>query len=49
MSLPKNIKINDENTDKIIKELLNIKDSNISFPKDALTKERIHSRMAVSG
>lgn len=46
MSLPKNIKIKDENTDQMIKELLNIKDSNIAFPKDALTKERVHGRMA---
>ncbi|RBS63355.1 hypothetical protein EB36_01530 [Enterococcus faecium] len=29
MSLPKNIKIKDENTDQMIKELLNIKDGSV--------------------
>ena len=46
MSITKNIKCTDENTSKSIKQILNIKDSHISFSKDAISKESIHGRMA---
>ena len=46
MSVTKNIKLKDENTDKAIKLLLNIKDSHISFPKDAIHKERVRDKSA---
>lgn len=44
MSVTKNIKLKDENTDKTIKLLLNIKDSHIYFPKNAVAKERVHGK-----
>ena len=46
MSIIKNIKEKDERLDKIIKQILNIKDDNISFSKDAVSKKKIHGRMA---
>lgn len=46
MPIPKNIKFKDENTDKLIKQILNIKDPNISFSKDSLTKKKVNGRMA---
>lgn len=46
MSVIKNIKLKDENTDKAIKLLLNIKDSHLSFPKDAINKERVRGKSA---
>ncbi len=39
MSIAKNIKCTDENTSKSIKQILNIKDSHITFSKDAISKE----------
>lgn len=47
MSITKNIKCTDENTSKSIKQILNIKDSHISFSKDAISKESIHGRMVM--
>jgi len=46
MSITKNIKCTDENTSKSIKQILNIKDSHISFSKDAISKKIVHGRMA---
>lgn len=46
MSIVKNIKCTDENTSKSIKQILNIKDSHITFSKDAISKEIVHGRMA---
>ncbi|EHV9021643.1 ISL3 family transposase [Enterococcus durans] len=46
MSITKNIKCTDENTSKFIKQILNIKDSHISFSKDAISKKIVHGRMA---
>lgn len=46
MSIAKNIKCTDENTSKSIKQILNIKDSHITFSKDAISKEIVHGRMA---
>lgn len=46
MSVIKNIKLKDENIDKTLKTLLNINDSHISFPTDAVSKERIHGKMS---
>lgn len=46
MSIVKNIRIKDESLDKTIKQILNIKDANISFSKDAVSKEKINGRMA---
>lgn len=46
MSITKNIKCTDEKTSHSIKQILNIKDSHITFSKDAISKERVHGRMA---
>jgi hypothetical protein len=46
MSVNKNIKLKDKNIDKALKILLNIKDSHISFPKEAASKERVHGKLA---
>ena len=46
MSSIKNIKYKDNCLDKTIKQILNIHDSNITFPKDAVSKEKVHDRMA---
>ena len=40
------IKTKDENIDSMIKKILNIKDSNISFPKNAVSKERVKGRLS---
>lgn len=45
MSIVKNIRIKDESLDKTIKQILNIKDANISFSKDAVSKEKINGRI----
>ena len=46
MSSIKNIKYKDNCLDKTIKQILNIHDSNITFSKDAVSKEKVHDRMA---
>ncbi|MEY8500355.1 transposase [Enterococcus avium] len=46
MSSIKNIKYKDDCLDKTIKQILNIHDSNITFSKDAVSKENVHNRMA---
>lgn len=45
MSTNKNIKMKEKSIDKMIKQLLNIKDSNLSFSKDAVSKQKIKGRM----
>ena len=42
----KNIKYKDNCLDKTIKQILTIHDSNITFPKDAVSKEKVHDRIA---
>ena len=44
MSIIKNIKIKEKSIDKMIKQLLNIKDSNL-FSKDAVSKQKVKGRM----
>lgn len=46
MSTSKNIREKDECLDKTIKQLLNIKDANIRFSKEAVSKEKVNGRMA---
>ncbi|MGM0110623.1 hypothetical protein IGI52_000920 [Enterococcus sp. DIV0187] len=47
MSSIKNIKYKDDCLDKTIKQILNIHDSNITFPKDAVSKEKVHGRVSI--
>lgn len=46
MSISKNTREKDEYLDKTIKQLLNIKDANIRFSKEAVSKEKVNGRMA---
>lgn len=46
MSIIKNIKEKDETLDKSIKQILNIKDDNISFSKKAISKEKVNGKTA---
>lgn len=47
MSIIKNIKCTDEKTSHFIKQILNIKDSHITFSKNAISKAIVHGRMAM--
>ncbi|MFY1069107.1 ISL3 family transposase [Enterococcus sp. AD013-P3] len=46
MSIAKNIKCTDEKTSLSIKQILNIKDSHITFSEEAISKAIIHGHMA---
>ncbi len=48
MSIIKNTKIKEKSIDKMIKQILNIKDSTLSFSKDAVSKQKVKGRMCTA-